>query len=336
MKKVILACAVTLLPVTAMAQNEVSAGIVRDHILPRFERLAERSETLANAARQDCTARSVPLRDAYNDAFDAWVSASHLRFGPTEVEDRAFALAFWPDSRGATPKMLNKLIADQDPVATSPTDFADVSIAARGFYTMEFLLYDETLAATGDAGYRCSLIQTITADTAVVTSAISQEWTRDYASAVLNSSADGVYRSEDEVLQEFFKALSSGLQFTSETRLGRPLGTFDKPRPTRSEAWRSGRSARHVSLSLRALQELATALAHGDAMLTADLNAAFDRVRQQVEDLNDPIFAGVAAPQGRLKVEVVQQSVEMIREMVLRRLGPKLGVAAGFNALDGD
>jgi predicted lipoprotein len=330
MKKVILACAVTLLPVTVMAQNEVAAGIVRDHILPRFERLAERSETLADAARQDCTARSVPLRDAYNDAFDAWVTASHLRFGPTEVDDRAFALAFWPDSRGATPKVLNKLIADQDPVATSATDFSDVSIAARGFYAMEFLLYDETLAATGDAGYRCSLIQTITADTAVVTSAISQEWTRDYASAVLNPSADGVYRSEDEVLQEFFKALSSGLQFTSETRLGRPLGTFDKPRPTRSEAWRSGRSARHVSLSLRALQELATALAHGD------LNVSFDRVRQQVEDLNDPIFAGVAAPQGRLKVEVVQQSVEMIREMVLRRLGPKLGVAAGFNALDGD
>lgn len=336
MKQVILACALTLLPVTAMAQKDVAESIVRDHILPRFEQLAERSETLADVARKDCDAASVSLRTAYNDAFDAWISASHLRFGPTEVDDRAFALAFWPDSRGATPKVLSKLIADQDPVAASAADFADVSIAARGFYAMEFLLYDEALGTAGDESYRCTLVQTMTADIAALTRAIAQEWTSDYASTMLTPSADGIYRSQDEVLRQLFNALSTGLQFTSETRLGRPLGTFDKPRPTRSEVWRSGRSARHVTLSLRALQDLAAALANGDETLAGDLNAAFDRARERAETLNDPVFASVAVPQGRLKVEVVQQSVETIREIVQSRLGLRLGVAAGFNALDGD
>ncbi len=44
------------------------------------------------------------LTEAYHAAFDAWIKTSHLRFGPSEVNDRAFALAFWPDSRGQYPR----------------------------------------------------------------------------------------------------------------------------------------------------------------------------------------------------------------------------------------
>jgi len=33
---------------------------------------------------------------AYHVAFDAWMSVSHLRFGPSEADDRAFAIAFYP------------------------------------------------------------------------------------------------------------------------------------------------------------------------------------------------------------------------------------------------
>ncbi|HBR37591.1 MAG TPA: peptidase M75, partial [Sulfitobacter pontiacus] len=54
------------------------------------------------------------------DAFDAWIAVSHLRFGPSETDNRAFALAFWPDSRGATPKTLAGLITDADPVGRDP------------------------------------------------------------------------------------------------------------------------------------------------------------------------------------------------------------------------
>lgn len=336
MKQGMMVLATALLPMTAWAENDVTTGIVRDHILPRFDRLAQTSETLATTASRDCNAASAPLRGAYADAFDAWISSSHLRFGPTEVDDRAFAIAFWPDGRGATPKALNALIAGQDPVAFSIADYADVSIAARGFFALEFLLYDDALRTTGDDSYRCTLIQTITADIAAMTAAISADWTRDHAERLLEPPADGTYRSDEEVLQELLKALSTGLQFTAETRLGRPLGTYDKPRPTRAEAWRSGRSARHVALSLKALRELAVDLAGDNAGLANDLNATFDKALGQLADLNDPVFAGVADPQSRLKIEVVQQSVDAIRAIVAGRLGPELGVAAGFNSLDGD
>ena len=70
--------------------------------------------------------------------------------------------------------------------------------------------------------------------------------------------------------------------------------------------------------------------------LAAALDVAFDRATHELAQLNDPIFAGVAEPQNRIKVEVIQQSVERIRVIVRDQLGPELGVAAGFNALDGD
>lgn len=336
MRPVILALATALFPMIETAQTDATAALVQDHVLPRFERLAEKTRTLATVATEDCRATSVPLRSAYRGAFDAWVSASHLRFGPTEVDNRAFAIAFWPDSRGATPKALSRLIRDQDPVADNVNDYADVSIAARGFYALEFLLFDDTSNSYGADGYRCTLVQTIAADTAMMAAGIATDWATTYAPNLLEPSANGIYRSQDEVSQEFLKALSTGLQFTAQTRLGRPLGTYQKPRPTRAEAWRSGQSAEHVRLSLSSLQELAIDLAGDNIELATDLNTAFDRALGQLADLDDPVFAGVAIPQSRLKIEVIQQSVETIRTIVRERFGPELGVAAGFNSLDGD
>jgi predicted lipoprotein len=318
------------------ATADTIQDIVDGHILPRFEALAERTQVFADVAVLDCDPTSDTLKSAYGDAFDAWISASHLRFGPTEVDDRAFALAFWPDSRGATTRALGTLLAEQDPIAASVETYSDVSIAARGFYAMEFLLYDDAMMSAGEPTYHCQLVQTISADMADTASNILEDWQADYATKMLEPSPTGIYRSEEEVLQEVFKALSTGLQFTSESRLGRPLGTFDRPRPTRAEARRSGRSTLHVTLSLQALQDLAARLANDDANMAAKLDASFDRAMSQLNDLGDPTFAGVADPQTRFKIEVIQQSIDTIRTVVRDELGPTLGVAAGFNSLDGD
>ncbi|MGJ8627403.1 MAG: imelysin family protein [Sulfitobacter sp.] len=338
MRRINLTIAALVLPVLANAgpPDNVIDGIIDSHILPRFETLAAATQAFAKVASQDCDPASEPLRSAYGDAFDAWISVSHLRFGPTEVDDRAFALAFWPDSRGATPRALNTLIATHDPIAMSVPDYAQVSIAARGFYAMEFMLYDEAIKDAGDQDYRCSLIQTMGADIALTSQLIFEDWQSNFAKTMRKPAPDQVYRSEDEVLQEMFRALSAGLQFTAETRLGRPMGTFDRPRPNRSEARRSGRSAQHVMLSLTSLQDLATHLAGDNIELAETLNAGFEKAKSQLADVDDPTFASVAEPQARLKVEVIQQSVEAIRTIVRDELGPTLGVAAGFNSLDGD
>lgn len=336
LKPVLLATFVALShPVSVWADTSIAQTAVDTHILPGFAALQDASGRLEQVAAQDCAPSSDSLRQAWGRAFDHWISVSHLRFGPTERDNRAFALTFWPDSRGATPKALAQMIADTDPIITTPEGVESLSIAARGFTALEFLLYDD--AFHSNPTYVCALVRALGADIAATSHAIAQDWQGSYA-ALMKTPGQGYspYQTPEDAYQELFKALSAGLQFTSETRLGRPLGSFDRPRPTRAEAWRSGRSLRHVILSLTALQNLAVILSQGDDRLQTDVASAFDTVIAQATALDDPVFAGVQDPSGRLKVEILKQNIDLIRQDQLANIGAKLGVAAGFNALDGD
>ncbi|MGP6089597.1 imelysin family protein [Antarctobacter jejuensis] len=337
MRKMIAALAAAATSVLAVVATPTVAevdlgGIVDGHVLPRYQALAAETATLAGAAEADCKADSDSLRDAYGTAFDAWVGVSHLRFGPSEEGDRAFALAYWPDPRGSTPKALGSLIRDADPVVESLDGFAEVSIAARGFYAMEFLLFETALQVPESAAYRCVLTKVMAADMARTSAAILDGWQGGYADLMREAGQNDTYRTRDEALRQMFTALSTGLEFTADTRIGRPMGTFDQPRPARAEARRAERSLRHVILSLEALRDLGARLSEQDA----DLDAAFARALSRAETLGDPVFAGVADPMGRIRVEALQQAIGDIRTLVSEDLGPRLGIAAGFNSLDGD
>ncbi len=97
--------------------------IVEQHILPSYAELNHTTQQLADRAQENCSPSDASLIEAYSEAFDAWVKVSHLRFGPSEIEDRAFALAFWPDPRGSTPKALNALIRNEDQSVASADRF---------------------------------------------------------------------------------------------------------------------------------------------------------------------------------------------------------------------
>ncbi|SMX44212.1 imelysin family protein [Actibacterium lipolyticum] len=330
---------IALLPTATLAADfrATITDAVNEHVLTRIDALAETTATLASTAQQDCAPTSAPLRAAYGTAFDAWIAASHLRFGPSEAENRAYALSFWPDTRSATPKTLAGLIASEDAAVDDPAEFAEVSIAGRGFYALEFALYDPAISAA-DPVYLCKLITALTRDIADTSAAIQADWHGGYAALLLQPGVDGndTYRSESEALQELYKALNTGLQVTADTRLGMPLGTFDRPRPKRAEARRSARSKRHVEVSLVTLRDLALRLASGDETATTELTAAFDRAFDQLETIDDPTFAGVADPMQRFQIEALQQSIHQITNAVAAQLSPLLGVGEGFNALDGD
>lgn len=331
-----LALAATLTP--ALADPDLTAinqRVIDTHVQPLVTAFRDASATLEQAAAQDCQPSSKTLVTAFHESFDAWTRMSHLRFGPTEVNDRAFAIAFWPDGRGKTPKALTALLTSNDPNALAPEAFRNTSIAARGLYALEFLLFDERTMATGTPASRCALVRAIATDTADNAAGIAMDW-QGYAALMLIPTQDGIYRSPTEATQEFYKAALTGLQFTSDTRLGRPLGTFERPRPKRAELRRSGRSLQQVEMSLQGTHNLTMALTSESPALAARLDALYATAFQVAADLNDPTFAGVADVQGRLRVEILKISIDEIRELISLELGPALGVAAGFNALDGD
>lgn len=306
------------------------ADALDQHIFPGYAAFARTTASLDTAAQADCDASA--LRPAYNLAYDTWVGVSHLRLGPAEADGRSLAIAFWPDPKSLGQKAQLAMIRAQDPVVKDPAAFAEVSVAARGLLALERLLYaPEPL---GDADYVCALIRATTADLATNAAAITGEWQSDFAATLLTAGAAGNARflTEIEAKQALYTALITGFEFAADQRVGRPLGTFDKPRPERAEARASVRSLRNVTLSLTALQQFAKALATD----TPATDTAFLRAFDVAAKVQDPVFADVETPQGWLRADILQQAIRAVRDAAILEIGSALDVGVGFNAADGD
>ena len=304
------------------------AEVVAGHILPGYARFAAATAALDEAAGASCDPAALTL--PYHAAFDAWVGVQHIRLGPVEEQGRAVAIAFWPDPKGLGAKAQRALLTG-DPALLTPERFAEQSVAARGLLALERLLYPaEPLAAEP-----CALIRATTADLARIAAEVAQDWDAGgYGARLVTAGAEGntTFLSVDEARQALVTQIAAGLEFASAHRVGRPLGSFDKPRPERAEARASGRSLRNVTLSVQALRAMVVALVDEAPQTLAALDAAIARA----EALDDPVFAGVADPQGRLKVEILQQAIEAAHAAVVAEVAPSLGVGVGFNSQDGD
>ncbi len=302
-----------------------TSDVIDTHILPRHQTLVAETAALAESATQDCTPEA--LRPAFHSAYDAWIGISHIQFGPIEDQGLSLAMAFWPDTKNATGKAIARLTAARDPIIDDPESFPQVSVAAQGFTALELLLYEPQ----PDGDYACQLTRAIATGLARKATELAEGWV-DHAALLRNAGANTRYQSEDEAERAVFTSLSTGLEFLHDQRLGRPLGTFDRPRPRRAEAWRSERSLRHVEISLEALENLTSELVAD----TPRASAAFERALDRAQSLDDPGLQGVADPASRFRIEALQQAVADVQLAVGEEVGKPLGITAGFNSLDGD
>ena len=304
-------------------------------ILPAFAGFKDAAQVLETESQNDCTAPA--LAAPYNAAFDAWIAVEPYAAGPIEDSGFGRAIAFWPDSRGATPTTIRRLIAEADPVVADVGSFRSVSIAARGLFGLEMMLFDPEFSAYTPDSYACDLTRAMAADLADMVAQLSTAWHDDFAPLMRTAGAHGNSRflSQAEVAQFLLTAATGALEFDEAARLARPLGSFERPRPNRAEARRAGRALRNVDLSVGHVKTLTQALVNEEEMPIT--MAAFARAQAAADALkDDPVFAGVATPDGRLKVEILQQRIHELRERLSGEVGGILGVTAGFNALDGD
>lgn len=310
------------LALAAPAARADVAEAVEDHILPGLARFTATTATLA--AIDSCDPE--PLQVAWNAAFDAWVGVSHLRLGPVEEEGRVLAIAFWPDPKGIGPKQTAALLAKADPAVLDPALMAEQSVAVRGFFGLERLLWPKE-PPEGD--YPCALTHAIADDLARMAAAIDAEWRASFGDQLLNPGPSSRYLTVTEARQALLTALISGLEFNKDARLGRPLGKFDSPHPERAEAATSGRANRNLDLSLVALRSLARSL-HQPIPKT---EAAFDRALQSVAKVD---LTQVDDPAMWLKADILRQDIAAVRDAALAEIAPALGAGVGFNAADGD
>ncbi|MEO0944692.1 MAG: imelysin family protein [Pseudomonadota bacterium] len=306
------------------ALADIDAAL-NDHILPGHAALVDATANLASAAEADCTPEA--MRPAFNAAYDAWIAIGHVQFGPIEDEALSLAMSFWPDPKDTTGKTISRLTAANDPIVDDRAGFGEVSAAVQGFTALERLIYEEQ----PDAEYACRFVRAVSYGLADKAAFLSEGWAA-HAELMRAPGQNDRYRSETEVQRTVYTSLSTGLEFMHDQRLGRPLGTFDRPRPRRAEARRSERSLRNISVSLEALEELARTF---PGELT-ETKKSFADARARAGALDDPALQGVAEPAKRLRVEALQQTVRSIQQAVIDEIGQPLGIRAGFNALDGD
>ena len=339
--------AALLLAAPALAETDHAAIAQRaldQVILPGFSHLADEAGRLADVTATACAGAGPievqALEDAYARTFDAWAEVGFLRLGPTEEDNAAFGIAFWPDTRGTIPRTLAAMIAAEDPVAEDPAAFRSVSVAARGLMALDQLLFDPGAAPVEAGSYTCRLLVAITGDLAATADLLLDRW-RDPWGGLLTSAgnpANPVYLAPDESTRALYSALTNGLQSDIDLRLGRPMGTFDKPQPRRAEAWRSGRSLANVVASLKGMRAF-TAAVFAPAIgpdAAAPVDAAFEAALAAAGRVNGPIDQEVATVQGRFRVEALQSALRRVQAEVASHVGPTVGVASGFNAMDGD
>lgn len=328
--RIILTACLTLLALPALADID---AVIDDHILKRHAAFAQGTSALDVAATQDCTpANVIP---AYHSAFDAWVEVSHIRFGPIEDGGEGLAVAFWPDKKGMIPKTLTRMISGQDAVVNDAAAFAKYSIAARGFFALEQMLFDPKFSDYGKDSYACALTQAITKDLARIAVQTHEGWASGYVIILRTAGAPGndVFLSEKEGAQALYTNLLGGLEYIRNQRLARPLGSFEKPRPKRAEARRSMRSLRNVIVSLQSIREMVILLADGQAPETMD---ALDSAIRYAKTLEDQVFENLTETAAKFQISSLQEMVAAAHEAAGAEIGAHLNVGAGFNALDGD
>jgi uncharacterized protein len=300
-----------------------TAAVVTDHARPGYAAFDDAVARLADV--ESCDPEK--LRPAFQAAYDAWMAVEHLHLGPAEEDGRSLAILFWPDAKGSGAKAQAALLA-ADPATLTISGMADQSVAARGLSGLERLLYPAKPLPADP----CPLIQITIDDLARQAEGLDSDW-GPYGDQLLSAGKTGntVFLKPQEATQALFTQLATGLEFVADRRIGRPLGTFDKPRPDLAEGHASGRALANITLSLQALRGLAASLSPNSTKTLA----AFDHAIALAEGM-DPTLDGITNPQGWLKLEILQQAVRTIRDTTLAELGPALGVALGFNSQDGD
>jgi predicted lipoprotein len=336
-------------PKAAQAARAVLAVVDR-HIIPTYRALVQAADAQEKAWTPFASNRStgdIPsLRAAYNTACDAWARAQVIKTGPISLFLRYERFAYWPEARNVTQRMLDALLASNDPKELAPETLVRDSVAAQGLTALERLLYGdvtvELLRAPGSsAEWRTQVGLGIARNLTSIANDALAEWTAPDGMRAAIAADKGwkmIFADTAEAASLLLTDLVTAFRLMHDVKLLPVMGASpDVARPRVAEAWRSGRSRRNLWLNLESARAMTRLWAETvPAARRIKLESLYAAALKAVEAVPGALGEAAADSGRRALVEAARAGIKAVQLEIVATLPADLGITLGFNSLDGD
>ena len=310
-------------------QNSIGETLRREVVAPLYTDYDQAAQALA-AIAPDCDGDwRATVGPVFVTSLLAWRRLEAAGAGPAAVPETAARIYFWPDKHGTANRQLAAALRDQPPGLETAAGLAGQSAGLQSLAALEQLLYGDAPTSP----FACRFGLAIAGFQAQLAAQMAADFTHDATPGTT-----------------FALAMFTGMRTTLDTviqlDLERPFGTdLATARGERARAWRGDLSLPLIGAALDTVARVYTApdgfstqiqasveLSALDAMLREGLQAA----RTGVTEIKEPLQVAVSDPAARPQVQRLLDELHTVRRLLAERLAPALGLAAGFNALDGD
>ena len=322
-------------------------------IVPGYAALSAAGEGLVGSMEELCAdpgeGTLAAARARFASVLAAFSRMESLRFGPARENHRFERLFFWPDRRGRGRRQVEALLASEDPRSLDVSALREKSVAVQGLPALEYVLHGKGSEGLGNgtARYRCRQGEAIASAIERTARRIHQGWTgpRGFGTVMRTAGPENpVYRTRGEVVEDLLGAAAEQLGIVQELKLGRVLR--DGPttaKPKRAPFWRSGLTLASIRdnvdgvLALLEEGDFGALLPETEAHLADRAGSELRRARDVLAGLSGGDLPGLLSdPETHRRITGAASRIGAAASRLREDFPRVLGLAAGFNSLDGD
>ncbi len=356
MRRILWVCLSLFATVPAMAVDYRAPveDLISDYIQPAVTTFSQTAKDLPAAVSEVCTtngdASRAAFRSAYANTVRDFAKVYFLRFGPLLEDDRLSRLAFMPDPRGTAQRQIRKLVAAQDDSVQDAVSLASKSVAVQGLTALQLIAFDKTgtviLGKDGSDSFSCRYGLAIAENVAEIARETAAGWSdpNGHRSTLLTAGPDNPrFKTSKEALEDVFNVLATGVTVARDQNLMPAIGVSEeKAKPRRVPFSRSGNGLLFLSSELSGLEQAVMSMnlksqsPSEHEWLFETLGFEFQNAQNLLSQLQPPLRQTFKDDGVYAKLKVLSITLQSVRELISPEIAGALGLAGGFNALDGD
>lgn len=357
MKTLMLGMVVSLVAMPSLASdfNGSIEDAITGYIRPATQEFAQSARKLPEAVSAVCSetneANVLALQGVYSDTVRGFSRIQFLRFGPLLEEDRLSRLAFQPDPRGLAQRQIRKIYAAKDDSVLQVETLRNKSVAVQSMTAFDLIAFDKetniVLGADGEnRDFTCAYALAIAQNVSEIAARVAGDWADPdgFSKLLLTGGPENDrFRSPTEALEVVYNSFSTGITVTKDQDILPALGSSEeKAKPRRLPFSRSGNGVLYLSGELGGIRDavfstnLKSRMPEADRRMFDTLDFEFKNVGNFLSALQPPVRLTFGENDSYNKLKAAALTLSSIHYLMTKGIGGSLGLAVGFNALDGD